>query len=233
MTLPHLWRSLAQAAVSGCGDAYAAGVGVSIAAMDPVGAGGLSEVMTDTFAGVLSVTQSIKAAAAASQGIAVAFGSALPCESPAAAGSHSCTATCHCSCRIHACLEGLSMHGSCSMPVRTAADEFVVRAAPPCCDVCARSAWHFGRASAHSFNVLCTAEIYAPDFLAGVAWSIGEVAGPNGTDCPRASKVAVAFYNGLTIAAPDAAPAFAAAIGLYVSALRVPGLMWVHCCNVV
>ena len=54
-------------------------------------------------------------------------------------------------------------------------------------------------------------DISATKFLANVAYSIAEVAGAAG--CPRATAVSLSFYNGLTLAAPAAAPLFAAEIG--------------------
>lgn len=77
--------------------------------------------------------------------------------------------------------------------------------------------------SASDSNVLPpAAEIKAADFLGGVAQSIGQVATLTGSNgCPRATKLAVAFYNGLAVSAPDACPAFAAAIGAYVSLPRL------------
>ena len=72
--------SLAQAAVSGCGDAYAAGVGISIANLAATGPEGLAGVLSTAFSGAVSVSRTIGDAAAVSQGIAVAFASALPCE---------------------------------------------------------------------------------------------------------------------------------------------------------
>jgi hypothetical protein len=74
--------SLAQAAVSGCGDAYAAGIGVSVSQMEVVGTGGLSKVLKSAFAGATTITKTVRDAAAVSQSIAIAFGSALPCEHP-------------------------------------------------------------------------------------------------------------------------------------------------------
>lgn len=84
MSLSQLWLSpacsLAQAAVSGCGDAYAAGVGVSIANLAAVGPDGLVDVLSSAFGGAVSVSQTIGDAAAVSQGIAIAFASELPSE---------------------------------------------------------------------------------------------------------------------------------------------------------
>ena len=70
--------SVAQAAVSGCGDAYAAGIGVSIANLTSTR--GLADVMTAAFSGALSVSQTVNEAAAVAQGVAIAFASQLGCE---------------------------------------------------------------------------------------------------------------------------------------------------------
>jgi hypothetical protein len=70
--------SVAQAAVSGCGDAYAAGIGVSIANL--TSASGLADVMTAAFSGALSVSQTMNDAAAVAQGVAIAFASQMGCE---------------------------------------------------------------------------------------------------------------------------------------------------------
>lgn len=62
------------------------------------------------------------------------------------------------------------------------------------------------------------AEVSAADLLASIAESIANIAdapAPGG-GCRRASKVAIAFYNGLLIAAPGVAPAFAVQIGIQV-----------------
>ena len=64
--------------MSGCGDAYAAGIGVSIANL--TSAGGLADVMTAAFSGALSVSQTVNDAAAVAQGVAIAFASELGCE---------------------------------------------------------------------------------------------------------------------------------------------------------
>lgn len=66
--------------MSGCGDAYAAGVGVSIANLAAVGPDGLVDVLSNAFGGAVSVSQTIGDAAAVSQGIAIAFASELPSE---------------------------------------------------------------------------------------------------------------------------------------------------------
>lgn len=58
------------------------------------------------------------------------------------------------------------------------------------------------------------AEVASASLLADVAYSINDVATSLG--CPRAMALAVAFYNGLTIAAPTAAAPFAAAISTQV-----------------
>ena len=62
------------------------------------------------------------------------------------------------------------------------------------------------------------AEVSAADLLASIAESIANIADvpAPGRGCLRATKVAIAFYNGLLIAAPETAPAFAAQIGIQV-----------------
>jgi hypothetical protein len=58
------------------------------------------------------------------------------------------------------------------------------------------------------------AEISAADLLGSITSAISDVAdapAPGG-GCPRATKIAIAFYNGLSIAAPETAPMFAAQI---------------------
>lgn len=70
--------------------------------------------------------------------------------------------------------------------------------------------------------LLAAAEVSAAALLSDIAYSIADVAaatGPSG-GCPRATALAVAFYNGLLIAAPDAAPAFAANVGAQVRAIQ-------------
>lgn len=84
--------------MSGCGDSYAAGVGVSVAAMQAVGDGGLSDVLVNAFVGATSVSRTIRDAAAVSQGIAVAFGASLPCECARIQGCIILMAL-HCGCR--------------------------------------------------------------------------------------------------------------------------------------
>ena len=62
------------------------------------------------------------------------------------------------------------------------------------------------------------AEISAADLLASIASAISHVAdapAPGG-GCPPATKIAIAFYNGLSIAAPETAPMFAAQIAISV-----------------
>ena len=72
------------------------------------------------------------------------------------------------------------------------------------------------------------AEVAAADLLASVADSIANIAdapAPGG-GCQRATRVAIAFYNGLLIAAPETAPAFAARIGI-----QVPETQWHSPCQ--
>jgi hypothetical protein len=76
------------------------------------------------------------------------------------------------------------------------------------------------------------AEVSAADLLASIAESIANIAdapAPGG-GCRRATKVAIAFYNGLLIAAPGAAPAFAVQIGIQV--LETGGIHHVCQCPV-
>lgn len=73
-------ESIAQASVSGCGDAYAAGLGVSVATLAPTGPGGLANVLAGAFSGCLTTSNSKGAAVAVAQGLAVALASAAPCE---------------------------------------------------------------------------------------------------------------------------------------------------------
>jgi hypothetical protein len=77
--------------VSGCGDAYAAGVGVSIANVTNAG---LVDVMTLAFSGAISLSQTVGDAAAVAHGVAIAFASEMGCEQ-----SHSCKC-CTCSAPI-------------------------------------------------------------------------------------------------------------------------------------
>lgn len=141
--------SLAQAAVSGCGDAYAAGVGVSVANMAAVGVGGLSDVLTNAFIGATTVSRTVRDAAAVSQGIAIAFGSALPCEilriRPAALRVNFAELQA-CSSSLHAMDNPLGMHvvrKHCAQAIRrflsTACQQMTIQAATtavvqPCID---------------------------------------------------------------------------------------------------
>lgn len=74
-------ETLAQASATGCGDAYAAGVGVGVANLAPTGPGGLDSVVTNAFSSALSASLSSGSAVAVAQGLAVALASATPCES--------------------------------------------------------------------------------------------------------------------------------------------------------
>jgi hypothetical protein len=62
--------------------------------------------------------------------------------------------------------------------------------------------------------LLHAAELSASDLLSDIAYSIADIADTSG--CPRATALAVAFYYGLIVAAPDATTAFADKIGYVV-----------------